>query len=270
MRTPTRTLVAALAATLLIAACGSDSDDSADGAGSDAAVTDTTSADTTPETTPESTPETTEPAVDDTTTTEAPAQDVEADTAAAEAALLTLADFPDGWTEAPSDSTADIEDRLADCLGVDSLTSADATAASAEFSSPDGTLVVSELVGVNATERDARFVLAGITNPDVPDCLAAAYNELGATALGTGAVADDTPLGEASASRLAVGAAGDATQAIRVEIPLADGTSTITVDHVVVRSGRSIASLTFEGRVEATPVETIDSITTPAASRLPA
>jgi len=264
MRTPTRTLVAALAGTLLIAACGSDSDDSTDGPAT--TVTETT----TPETTSDTTPETTEAAVDDTTTTEAPSQDVEADTAAAEAALLTLADFPDGWTEAPSDAGTDVEDRLAECIGVDSLTSADASATSADFFSPDGNLVVVESVGVNATERDARFVLAGITDPEVPACVAAAYTELGAAALGTGAVADGASIGEVTASRLAVGAAGDATQAIRVEIVLADGSSTITVDHVVARSGRSIAALTFEGRAEPTAVETIDSITEPAASRLPA
>ena len=260
MRSPTRTLAAALAGTLLIAACGSDSNDSVDGTAT--IVTETTTSDTTPETT--------EAAGDATTTTEAPSQDVEADTAAAEAALLTLADFPDGWTEAPGDGTTDVQDRLAECIGVDSLTSADAGATSADFSSPDGNLVVVERVGVNATERDARFVLAGMTDPEVPACVAAAYTELGAAALGTGAVAEGTSIGEVTASRLAVGAAGDATQAIRVEIVLADGSSTITVDHVVVRSGRSIAALTFEGRAEATAVETIDSITEPAASRLPA
>ena len=112
------------------------------------------------------------------------AQDVEADTAAAEGALLTLADFPDGWTEAPSEASTDVEDRLAECIGVDSLTSADASAGSSEFASPDGNLVVVESVGVNATERDARFVLAGITDPQVPECVAAAYTELGAAALG--------------------------------------------------------------------------------------
>ncbi len=258
MRTTTRSLAAALAATLLIAACGSDSDDT--GAGAGPATEENTVAETTPDTTVETTPSTTEPTVDDTTTTEAPAQDAAADTAAAAAALLTLADFPEGWTEAPSAGTTEIADRLAECLGVDSLTSNAASAASADFSSPDGALVVSQSIGVTPTEQDARFVLAGLTNPDVPECLAAAYNELG----------EGTTLGEATASRLAVGAAGDATQAIRVEFPTADGASTITVDHVVSRSGRSISVLTFEGRAEATAVETIDSITEPTASRLPA
>jgi ribosomal protein L12E/L44/L45/RPP1/RPP2 len=266
MRTTTRSFTAAIAATLLIAACGSDSNDTGTGAGPD--TTETTVAETTPETTPDTAPDTTEPTVDDTTTTEAPAQDVAADTTAAEAALLTLADFPEGWTEAPSDGVTDVEDRLAECIGVDSLTSADASAASADFSSPDGNLVVTQSIGVTPTEQDARLVLAGLTNPDVPECLAAAYNELGAAALG--AVAEGATLGEATASRLAVGAAGDATQAIRVEIPAADGASTITVDHVVSRSGRSISALTFVGRIEATAVETIDSITEPAAARLPA
>jgi hypothetical protein len=271
MRTPSRSIAAAVAATLLIAACGSDSD--ANGAGADSTVTETEStvADTTPETTEaavteDTTPDTTEAAT--TETSEAPAQDIEADTAAAAAALITLAELPDGWTETPNEAGTEVADLLADCIGVDSLSAADARAASGIFANPDSNLTLTEIVGVNATEQDARFVLAGLTNPDVPTCLAAAYTELGAGALGAGAIADGETIGAATASRLAVGAAGDATQAIRVEVPVGD--RVITVDHVVARSGRSIAALTFEGRAEATTVETIDAITGSAASRLPA
>lgn len=269
MRLPTRSVVTVLAATTLIAACGSDGD-GVGSAGETISPSTVTESTVTATTVADTTPDTTEPATDDTTTTEAPDQDVDADTAAAEAALLTLVDFPEGWTQTADEGTGNIEDRLAECIGVDSLTSADASATSGTFTNPDGTLVVSETVAVTATERDARFVMASITNPDVPDCLAAAYDELGADALGAGAVAEGATLGSATATRLAVGAAGDATQAIRVQIPVTDGSSTVTVDHVIARSGRSIAALTFEGRSEPTAVETIDAITEPAASRLPA
>ena len=267
-----RPVFAVLAATLLIAACGSD--DGAAGTGADTTVTEITAADTIPDTTPEATPDTTQATTEDTTaTTDASAQDVDADLAAAEAALLTLADLPEGWTDTPveADAASDLDARFAECVGVDSVTSPDASAASGVLASTDGSLVVTQHVGVRATEQDARLVIASLTNPDVPGCVAAAYTELGAAALSVGAVADGAEVGEVTASRLAVGAVGDATQAIRVIIPVASGgtAAQLTVDHVFARTGRSLASLTFEARVEATAVETIDEITAAAASRLP-
>lgn len=263
-----RTVSVALAAALLITACGSDDNDTAD-------TSDTTVAEAAPETTEaatettEATTDTTATAEETTTTTEAPAQDVEADTTAARAAVLTVADLPEGWTEtAPAaEGVSDIDGLLAECVGV---TPSDARATTATFASPDGNLVVVGSVGVQATERDARLVIAGITNPDVVDCIAAAHTELGAGALSAGAVADGSALGEITATRLPVGSVGDSTQAIRVTIPVADGSATITVDHVIARSGRSLSLLSFEGRVEPTPVETIDEIALLAASRLPA
>jgi hypothetical protein len=268
-----RPVFVALAATLLIAACGSD--DGATGAAAATTVADVTAADTIPDTTPEATTDTTEAAPEDTTaSTEAPARDVDADIAAAEAALLTLADLPEGWTDTAveADVASDLDARLAECLGVDSVTSPDASATSGAFTSADGGLVVTETVGVNATEQDARLVVASLTNPDVPECVAAAYTELGAAALSPGAVAEGAAVGDVTASRLPVGAAGDATQAIRVAISVvgSDGVaSQLTVDHVFTRVGRSLASLSFEARVEPAAVETIDEITLAAASRLP-
>ncbi len=273
----TRVITVALAATLLIAACGSDGGGDGAGAGGDTVVVEATVADpaatetTVAETTPDTTTATTEAMTEDTTaTTNAPAQDVGADSAAAQAAVLTLADFPEGWTEAPADGAAksEIDGRLAECVGVDS---SGAVAATGDFSSPDGSLVISESVGVQATESDARLVVARLTNPEVPECVAAAYAELGAAALSPGAIAEGAEIGEVTATRLAVGSAGDATQAIRVIIPVtSDGVAgQLTVDQVVVRSGRSLATISFEGRVEATPVETIDEIATVTASRLP-
>lgn len=263
MISTTRKLSVALAATLLIAACGSDGGNTGNGAGPDETVTEATLADAS-DTTAATTPD----------TTEAPARDVEGDAAAAEAALLTLADLPAGWTEAaaPSDARSEIDVLIAECVGVDSITSTDASATTADFTSPDGGLVVAQSVGMQATVRDARTVIALLTTPEVPECVSDAYDSLGAAALSPDAVGDGAQLGEATASRLAVGAAGDATQAIRVTIPVtsAEATAPLTVDLVVARAGRSLAALTFEGRIEATAVETIDEITAAAAARLPA
>ncbi len=253
-----RILSVALAATLVVAACGSDGGDDADSA-------DTTVAATTPETTPDTTTADTTPE-----TTQAPEQDVEADTATAQTSLLTLAELPEGWTEAPAAETSELAGLLADCVGVDSLTSLETNATSGAFASADGGLVVVQSVGIQPTERDARGVTAQFTNPSVPDCMAEAYTAAGATALNS--VADDAEIGEVTATRLAVGAAGDATQAVRVTIPVTSGDATtpVNVDIVVVRAGESLSALTFEGAVEPTAVETIDEITAAAAARLPA
>ncbi len=268
----TRLVSVALAATLLISACGSDGDEGA-GSEPDATIAETTpetTPETTLETTPETTPETTESTPESTETTVAE-QDVDADSAAAEAALLTIADFPDGWSEnAPAaDTASEIDALLAACIGLDEP-SAGAAAATGEFSSPDGNLVVSERIDVRATERDARLTIGQLTNPEVPACIAAAYTELGASALSTGAVPEGVEIGEVVATRLAVGAAGDSTQAIRLAIAVTDGAvAPLTVDQVFTRVGRSLAVVTFEGRSEPTAVETIDEIAAVAASRLP-
>ena len=79
-------------------------------------------------------------------------------------------------------------------------------------------------------------------------------------------------VGSAAWSAVALAPAGNATQAIRVVIPVTtgDAAAQVTVDHVVARSGRSLATITFEGRVEATRIETIDEVTAVAAAKLPA
>jgi hypothetical protein len=128
-------------------------------------------------------------------------------------------------------------------------------------------LTVNEHVGVQATERDARTVVARSAVPDVPACFALAYADVSASLIGAG---EGAALGAAAAERLAIGSFGDATQAVRVVIPVtADPTvTTVTIDHVLIRSGRSIVTLTFENSAEATPVETIGAVAGAAVARL--
>jgi hypothetical protein len=265
MRSSTRVASVALAAALLVTACGSDGSGTGSGNGilPDAVDPTTTTA---PEATVETTPDTTQ-----TSEPDLPAQDVEADTAAAEAALLTVADLPEGWTEAARDSDAasTLDSRLAECVGADGITAADATASSARLVAPEGNLAVTEDIGARADEGQARLFVALYAEPGVPACLEAAYGELAADVLGA-TVAAGAEFGTPTAERLAVGSAGDATQAIRVVVPVTGDPSVtaLTVDHVVVRAGRALASLTFENRSEATPVETIDEFTALAAERL--
>jgi hypothetical protein len=265
MRSTFRVASLALAATLIVAACGSE--ESGTGAG---APTDTIAA---PDATVESTDTTTQTSVAPTSEPEQAAQDVEADTAAAGAALLTVADLPEGWTEAaPIDAAAPLNARLAECVGVDGeeISMADATAAAGPFASPAADASIRQHVGVFATEAEARTVVALTVEPGVLVCFAEAYAEFAADAL-AGTAADGSTFGAATASRLQVGPAGDATQAIRVTVPVTGdpAVTAVTVDHVIVRSGRSLATITFANSTEATPVETIDAITAVVAERLP-
>ncbi len=83
-------------------------------------------------------------------------------------------------------------------------------------------------------------------------------------------MSEGASVGPAAATCLQVGSVGDATQAIRVVVPVVGDPSivAITVDHVLVRAGRSLASFTFENRTAETTVETIDEFTAIAATRL--
>ena len=267
MRSTFRVASLALAATLLVAACGSD--ESGSGAGAPAetiAAPETTAAESTPDTT-------TETSVAPTSEPEQPAQDVEADTAAAEAALLTVADLPEGWAEAADDATAPLNARLAECVGVDGdeISAADATGAAGPFVSPAADASIRQHVGVLATEAEARTVVAFTVEPGVLGCFEEAYAELATDAL-VGAVADGSTFGAPSVTRLQIGPAGDATQAIRVTVPVTGdpAVAAVTVDHVIVRSGRSLATITFANSTEATPIETIDEVAAIVAERLPA
>ncbi len=270
MRSPFRVAAAALAATLIIAACGSDEPGSSAGDATPAetiADVDTTVATTTPDTTPDT-------SVASSTVPDDATQDVAADTATAEAALLTLADLPEGWTETPADddASAALTGRLAECAGVegDEISAADATAATGRFDAAEGTASVSQHVGVLATENEARSVVAFTAEPDVLVCFETVYAELGGD-LFTATLAEGAQVGTPSAARLQVGSVGDATQAIRVIVPVTGDPSVVemTVDHVLMRSGRSLSTLTISNSTEATPVETIDGYTAIVAERLP-
>lgn len=262
-----RILAVALAGALVIAACGSD-----DGDGASATTVVEATDDTTASTvvTTETAPATTETAP--ATTDAEPEQDVAADTAAAEAGVLTLADLPEGWTEAPADGVAtELDGRLAECLELDGdrIGASPASAVAGAFTAPDGTPSVVQYVGVQPTELDARAVVARFAVPDVPACFALAYADLSAELL-AGTVADGAEIGAATAEGLAIASVGDATQAVRVVVPVAGdpGVTVVTIDHVLVRAGRSLTTLVVENTAEATPVETIDAVAAAAAERL--
>jgi hypothetical protein len=107
-------------------------------------------------------------------------QDIEADQAAAEAALLVLSDFPAGWSEVP-DTQEDDEEfsrRLAECFGASGteVIEAEARAETGRFTDPDDGSQVFEVVGLMASVDASAATMAGIGGDDVTLCLTELYN----------------------------------------------------------------------------------------------
>lgn len=201
------------------------------------------------------------------------AQDIEADTAAAESALLVLADLPAGWSEAPSTSTDDdeMDRRQAECLGApgDELFDTEAKAETDTFTDGAGNQI-EQVVALMPTADDAVDTLAGFEDDGAAPCLTEAFNDRFRSVVEESGELGEAALGEITVAPLEVAAAGDETHAFRIEIPitLGDASLTVTADLVAVRVGRSLAGLTFTSETGSTPVALIDEITGITAERL--
>lgn len=261
MTTRTRFASAVAIAALILGACGSDD------TSSDAGTTPSAETDDGSESAGTAAPDSTEPAD--------PTQDVEADTAAAEAALLALSDFPVGWTEVPDDgeSNPELNRQIAACGGYDGdgLIDTQAEARTGDFTNPDGDTIINQNIGIAATEEDAAAAMAGLANPDALPCVAEVYNTSFVDALNSEDDLDGVEVGEITVARLNVTPVGDDTQAIRVVVPLsADGFDVdLVVDLVLIRVGRSLSGLAAQSQFAPIDIEILDEYNALAASRLP-
>lgn len=206
----------------------------------------------------------------------APEQDVEADTAAAEAAVLTLGDFPSGWQEeAPSDEEsegqAELDQARAECVGGSpgGLLEGDARAEAGDFVGPDG-VTVSQAVLVTASDEEADALFDGFVDPEAPACLAAVYNDQIDNLLGDDAP-DDLEIGEITVEAVDVVQLGDETTGLRIITPISsEGVDVdLVLDLVLTRAGRTLSGLSFESTDAPVPPEQIAEYATLAASRLP-
>jgi hypothetical protein len=167
------------------------------------------------------------------------------DQAAAEAMLLTLADFPSGWEETPADEADDENDELsadtADCLGVDpdELDPDNPKATSPSFSSSDDDEASVE-VAFTPSEEAATRALELLADEAAPGC----YGEAIQVLIEDNAAQEDLPegieLGEATFNRLSFASLGDESTAFRVTLPFsAEGLNIdYFLDVVFVRVGR--------------------------------
>jgi hypothetical protein len=203
------------------------------------------------------------------------------DQAAAEAALLTIDDFPAGWTEVPDDERTPLaiesQRRIAACAGGEGdrlLDLGGALAESGNFRGPDNQ-VVEESVAI-VEEAVAEDMVARFTAPGVGECFADAMQQtIDAMVTNPSAPTEsfpaDTELGKVTVEPLQVPAAGDESAGYRITVPLtAQGiTFEIILDAVVIRSGGALAGVSFQSAPEPFAAEDIDRYVGLAAERLP-
>jgi hypothetical protein len=211
----------------------------------------------------------------------APPSTVHPDQLAAEAALLTIDDFPAGWTEVPDAEETPLavesQRRIAACAGGEGdelLDLGGALAETGNFIGPDDQVVEQSVAIVE--EALAEDTFAGFTDPAVGDCFADAMQQtVDAMITGPSAPSEsfpaDTTLGKVTVEPLEVPAAGDESAGYRVIIPLtAQGFSfEIVLDAIVIRSGGALAGISFQSAPEPFPTEDVVHYVELAAERLP-
>jgi hypothetical protein len=211
--------VAMLVVVGLLAACGSDGDPESSGDGGEP---------------PEESPANEEE------------RDLDADQELAEGAVLAIADLPAGFEEEAEDeddSDDELDQSLADCLGIDVAElndSDDEPQASATFANEAGQEVSSEVV-VFATEEEVQEDLELWKDPATQDCLLDAMSELLAGS------EDEVDFGEVTMEELLVEDLGDDALGLGFTIPAigATGERVIYLDMVFVQQGRTGISMGF-------------------------
>jgi hypothetical protein len=192
-------------------------------------------------------------------TTAVPKQNVTADRAAAEAAVLKLADMPSGWTSSPveDDASDNLNKRLADCLGVtvsELNAKSPASVDSPDFSDPDDNQTVSNTVAFLGDVGAVTRRLDLLSGPKVPACFSEAVtSEINDRIEHPESPADTLPkgskIGDATVAEMSFPNLGDRTVAYRVTVPITVSGLSIKLhlDTVAVGKGRAGVSLQFQG-----------------------
>jgi hypothetical protein len=206
-------------------------------------------------------------------------QQIDADRAAAQAAVLKLSDLPAGWTShATTDSSGGdaVQAQLATCLGVDSSffkRSEKARVESDDFDDPDDTMEVSNTVAVTASTNNANFAMDVYSKAEVPSCLGSAMDQAinqQATASGSTLPAGTT-IGKSQVAPESFPNVADRTTAYRVTVPVNSGSQSvnITIDYVIFVKGRTGSTLTLQGNGTVVPTSLATSLAQTVAGRMP-
>lgn len=207
-------------------------------------------------------------------------QNIAADKAAAEQAVLRLSDFPPGWQAKPHEESPDDPDltrRLGECLRVDVSVLGDnpASADSPDFESPDEQEVQSS-VGFTATAAKAQELFAIFERPETPGCLSDAASKSIEDSLKSPEPGEEVPagvtVGKVSINRASFPAMGERTVAYRMTVPVRLGGLSLSVysDLVLVLRGRGAALLSFFDFGSPFPTDQAQKFTKTVVDRLPA
>jgi len=203
-------------------------------------------------------------------------QQLDADKATAQNAVLKLADFPTGWTGTPATDTADedLQQQMSACIGSDLAKKSPTRVESDDFADPDDTMTASNSVSVLPSVDANNAAMDTFMNAKVPGCLSQAMD----SAISKNLASSDTTLpkgttiGKAEAATESFPNVADRTAAYRVTVPVqANGvTLKISADFVAFTKGRAGATLALQGQGLPFPSDLATSLAQTVAGRLPA
>lgn len=208
--------------------------------------------------------------------------DKTAATTTANAALMTLSDLPDGWTENPSDTSESDDEavfgKLADCLGVDaSIFEKEGPdkvhVESSDFQSPnDGAAgSVSESIDV---ETDSRIAddFEVVNSDKLPGCFESVYSDFLKQKFAEDPQTKAATIGDVTATRGDLPTFGDESTGISIKVPfsIAGTDAEVDIDVVFIRVGNIAAQLSFENTFKPFDTATAASITSKAVDKLKA
>jgi hypothetical protein len=191
--------------------------------------------------------------------------------AAATQALLTISDFPTGWSTSKDDSDSNdssdkkFDKQLADCLHapvglLDSGGTDSVDADSPDFDSPDGNTTISESISIADSSR-VNQLFSVLHQDNAVSCVSTTVNAYVKEEL---AKSDDPDVkqakfGDVEVGQLSTGHYGDDTVGMRANLPIQVQGLTLHVylDLLFVRHANTAAFLTFES--EGTPVASADT-----------
>jgi hypothetical protein len=210
----------------------------------------------------------------------APATSVSEEQAAAEASLLVLSDFPTGWTEEaegePTEQELAYQATVAACAGGTGnlLELGGPRAQSPDFVGPDDQRVEQSVTIVDPAV--AEDFMARFAAPSAEDCFGEAVRTFVAENLASQddpsqTLPGDLTIGEVTIGEVLIEPAGDEVVAYRVTIPMTVSGLSVDafVDIAAVRSGGSVAGLTFQTLFEPFPAEDVERYIDLAVERLP-
>lgn len=200
--------------------------------------------------------------------TQTPSQ-LAADRALARRSLLRLGDFPAGWTEGspvPTKGPDENTVELAKCLHTS--TEVIEEKSPVEVESPRfgyATAKIFNKIAVEGSEAIAKEQFGLFAEPQMPACLSKVFSAALAHESTKGVTAG-TPV----VSRMSFPPYADQSTAFRVQLPVTSKQLHVSLylDVVIVRSGRTLAEITFQGSILPVATTTEEHLTEITADRM--